>query len=388
MSRPKARKTREAFGMVDKLSSGRIRARYTGPDGIRYSAPRTFDTLTDARSWLARQRVAIESGKWAAHEAAAAEGARTGRTGTLGEFATQWLAERGGRKGNALTPRTREEYLRLLNGPLADLTGLRLVAISPDAVRSWYAAQRQGGKLTQAARAYSLLKSILATAVIDGRIPSNPCQIRGAANASTGRKVEPPTDAELQEILDTIAKRYRAMILLAAWSGARYGELTELRRNDIRITRNASGAVTAMHVNIARAVTHVTGQGFIPGDPKSDAGFRSIALPPHIFDDVLTHLAEYVDHSPDALLFPARSGGYLSESSFTKVWYRARAKAGRSDMPFHALRHYGATRFALTGATLGEIQARLGHADPRVAMRYQHTANRDEELARRMSELA
>jgi site-specific recombinase XerD len=57
-------------------------------------------------------------------------------------------------------------------------------------------------------------------------------------------------------------------------------------------------------------------------------------------------------------------------------------------MPFHALRHFGATRFAQTGATLKEIQERIGHSTVTAAMRYQHTAGRDLELAKRMSDLA
>jgi integrase len=57
-------------------------------------------------------------------------------------------------------------------------------------------------------------------------------------------------------------------------------------------------------------------------------------------------------------------------------------------LPFHGLRHYGATKFAQTGATLKEIQERIGHSTVAAAMRYQHTAGRDAELAKRMSELA
>jgi hypothetical protein len=59
------------------------------------------------------------------------------------------------------------------------------------------------GKRTQASRAYGFLKSVLATAVEDGRILVNPCMIRGAQNAVTGRKVEPPTADELRKILDS-----------------------------------------------------------------------------------------------------------------------------------------------------------------------------------------
>jgi hypothetical protein len=44
---------------------------------------------------------------------------------------------------------------------------------------------------------------------------------------------------------------------------------------------------------------------------------------------------------------------------------------------------------AQTGATLAELMGRLGHTTPGAAMRYQHAAaDRDAEIARRLSELA
>jgi integrase len=57
-------------------------------------------------------------------------------------------------------------------------------------------------------------------------------------------------------------------------------------------------------------------------------------------------------------------------------------------MPWHALRHFGLTAYAQTGATLAEIQARAGHSTVHAAMRYQHAADRDAELAVRMSSMA
>ena len=43
-------RARSSFGNVDRLDSGKWRARYTGPDGRRRSA--TFKTKSDARAWL------------------------------------------------------------------------------------------------------------------------------------------------------------------------------------------------------------------------------------------------------------------------------------------------------------------------------------------------
>jgi len=44
------------------------------------------------------------------------------------------------------------------------------------------------------------------------------------------------------------------------------------------------------------------------------------------------------------------------------------------DLHFHDLRHAGATWAAQSGATIKELQDRLGHASSAAAMRYQHLA--------------
>jgi len=380
---PRKRKTRESFGAVRKLPSGRYQASYVGPDGLRHNAPQTFDAIIDARGWLAIQRATILSGEWSSTDTSRAEKAGVGKTISFYDYATRWIATRTNRHGDHLRPRTAAEYRRLVAGPLSTFGDLRLTAITPDLVRDWYSNLLTTGNKTQAARAYELLKAILATALADGRVRQNPCQIRGAASASTGRRVEPPTGAEMDVIVATIAPRFRAAVIIAAWAGLRYGELTELRRKDLEQV----GDVWV--VNVSRAVTHVSGEGFIVGKTKSEAGVRTIVLPPHVSATVETHLRDHVNPFADSLLFPAADGhSHLAQSAFYKHWDPARRAAERGDMPWHALRHYGATRAALAGATLKELQTRLGHSTVAAAMRYQHTAGRDEELARRMSELA
>lgn len=383
-----ARKKRETFGALRVLPSKRIQASYIGLDGNRYNAPHTFDTKTDARGWLSTQQAKLHTGRWSAMEAARADVAKAGRVETLGSYAHDWITHRINRHGEPLRPRTRVEYYRLLDGPLESLTDLRLIALTPPLITKWFAEQTADGKRTQASRAYGFLKSVLATAVEHKVIDTNPCMIRGAQNATTGRKVEPPTPVELQKILDKITPRYRAAIIIAAWAGCRFGEMTELRRKDVLITTDGQ-TVQRVILHVARAVTQITGEGFVVGKTKSEAGVRSIVLPPHVQQIVVDHMSTNVGDGPDALLFPASDGlSHLAQSSFAKHWYPARASAERTDMPWHALRHHGATRAALAGATLKELQDRLGHSTVAAAMRYQHTAGRDAELAARMSELA
>jgi len=141
-------------------------------------------------------------------------------------------------------------------------------------------------------------------------------------------------------------------------------------------------------IRVSRAVVRVAGR-FEVGTPKSRAGVRDVAIPPHLLPAVTAHLDKHTGPAPDALLFPGQLGGYLSPASLYDHFYPAREAARRPDLRFHDLRHTGATLAAVSGATLAELMARLGHSTVSAAMRYQHAAaDRDKVIAAALSELA
>jgi integrase len=105
---------------------------------------------------------------------------------------------------------------------------------------------------------------------------------------------------------------------LASWCALRFGELVELRRSDVDLPDGA--------IRIRRAAVRVQ-KGWEEGDPKSEAGKRDVAIPPHIVPAVTDHLAKHVGDKRDALLFPARNGGHLQPSTLGRHFDRARVKA-------------------------------------------------------------
>jgi integrase len=399
------RKRPEPFGEISKLPSGNYRARYTAPDGKRYSAPNTFRLKDAARAWLGQKKLEIDTGAWQDPESAAAaalveaekvkRAAREAkrRETTLAEFAAQWIATRTNSRGEPLRVRTREEYERLLRaagtkgpgddgGPLAPLLEEIVGDITTDQVRAWRASQIARGTMTQTSRAYDLLKSIMKTAVEDGIATNNPCTVRGGSTTSTGKKVEPPTDEELEIILSALEPKYRALTIVAAIGGLRFGEATALRAKQVTVERDEDGRLKCVRLDITEAVVKTTARREV-GKTKSEAGTRKVA----IFGEDAQAVAEQVQGKiGDALLFTAADGAsFLPQTTFYGHWAKARAVADRSDMPFHALRHFAGTRYAQTGATVKETMARLGHSSEKAAMRYQHSGDRDDELAMRMS---
>jgi len=194
-----------------------------------------------------------------------------------------------------------------------------------------------------------------------------------------------------------VPPRHRLLILLAAWCGLRFGELTALRRRDIDL---AEGTIT-----VEQAAVTVSGQRLIT-TPKSAAGYRTIYLPPHLTEDVRQHLAIFTPTGADALVFPGNEGQPLTPGQvhghsprFDKRtgkkkhpgngFYKARHQIGRPDFRFHDLRHFAATMAAISGATTKELMQFAGHSDIHAAMRYQEAVtDRKRDLAHRMAALA
>lgn len=364
---PTKRRRERGTGAARQLASGRWQARFRGPDGVMRPAPQTFDTKLDANAWLKAQAGDVARGQWAAPE-------QRVKVPTLKPYADEWLAARD------LKPRTRALYRDLLDALILPPLGtVRLDRLSPTSVRNWWATLDEKTP-TRRAHAYSLLRSILATAVADDLIGANPCRIRGAGAARKRHETRVASLPELEVIVSEMPERLRAMVLLAAWCGLRFGELAELRRGDVDLK--------ARILRVQRGVTRAPGHVWV-GDPKSEAGRRPVSIPPHLLPVLKQHLAEHVKAEPGALLFPARHGGHLAPTSLHKSWSKAREKAGRADLHFHDLRHTGATLAAATGATLAELMARLGHSTPAAAMRYQHAAaDRDRAIAEALSGFA
>ena len=358
---------KEGFGSIRVLPSGRVQARYTGPDGLTHHAPTTFQTKMDARGWLALRHAEIISGKWKPRTSDA--------TMTFRAYATTWLADR------PLKPRTRNHYRQLLEQRLLPRFGaLRPAQITPDMVRAWHADMGEDTP-TLRAHCYSLLRSILATAVHDELISANPCHIKGAGNSKRVHKITTLTWPSCR----TCDNHARAA---AADDLARRLVRSTVRRTD-RAAPKRHRPHERRHPRPPRS--HESRRPVRRRHPevrRRDTRCRDTAAPD---PDASATPVEQHHRRPRGLLFPAAGDPtrHLAPASLYRVFYPARQAASRPDLRWHDLRHYGAVLAASTGATLAELMARLGHSTPQAAMRYQHASRgRDMEIARRLSAMA
>ncbi len=355
MANKKGRRRR--FGSVRQLPSGRYQARYRGPDGLMRSAPVTFDTETDANVWLTVTEAQIIRGDWIDPDA--------GRV-PLGEYAAKWIAER------PLAPSTVARYEAALRGQIDPWIGrLDLVDVTPARVRRWRRDLLDAGAgAPTVAKAYRLLRAVMNTAVDDELIRRNPCRIKGAdRDESAERPVA--TIEQVYAIAEAGRPWCRALILLAAFTGLRWGELVELRRHNLDL---AGG-----FVRVAGSTSEVRGVLIEGRATKSRAGVREVGVPAAIVPELRAHLRRWSEPGPNGRVFVGPRGGKLLRSNYSRYWKEAADKAGFGQLwlHFHDLRHT-ANSFVASSASLRELMTRMGHASPRAALIYQH-ANRERE---------
>ncbi|ALJ20647.1 hypothetical protein AOA12_12350 [Microbacterium sp. No. 7] len=350
-------------------------------------------------------------------------------TATLRDYSGAWLEGR-----TDLAPRTVEFYRGALDRWILPRLGdLTLTAITPARVTAWRAeclkaasaaatvgspvkghpvrlwAQAQGidvpatGRLARAVleayaaagspmpgvtrrkgqdgraavgAAYRCLRTILNTAVRDDILPSNPCRESGAGQVRATERV-PATAEQIAAIAAGMPPQYRAAVLLAGWGSLRSGEVRALARRHVDIGNGL--------VRVERGVIEVAGQAPVVGPLKTISSRRAVALPGFVAEALREHLALYVADDPDALLFMTSNGRILTRTWLLQTFKRAAEKAGIEGLRFHDLRHSAASLAYTAGASVPDVQRRLGHSTMRAASIYAHSfADADKALAARL----
>jgi integrase len=359
--------SRRRFGSVRRLPSGRWQARYRTNDGRQHTAPETFAAKTDATRHLAQVEADLSRGQWS--------DPRLGRT-TFAEWAARWEATTVNLRAN-----TQAAYRNLLRRYLLPTFGpMPLGDLDAMAVRAWLAKlKRDGVGASTRAKSYRLLSRILGTAIESGYLTRNPCTIRGAAS-EPAPEMRFATVTQVAALADAIPPRFRALVLVAAYTGLRWGELAGLRVKRVDLLHR--------QITVAEQLVEVRGR-LAFGPPKTSAALRTVTLPAVAAEALAEHLGGYAEAGPDGLVFPAERGGPIRRSNFTRrVWIPATRAAGVEGLRFHDLRHTAATLAVAAGASTRELMVRMGHSSSAAALRYQHVmAGRDAAIAAALDEL-
>lgn len=279
---------------------------------------------------------------------------------TFGAWAREWLET-----SIHLKPRTRVDYEGVLRTRLLPVFGDMAVRdISQRRIRRFMADRIEAGDSPGSARnAFALLRNILNGARGSGLIEVNPC-VGVRMPRMVRREMLFLDAAQVLALSRAIADPYGPMVLFAAYTGARAGEIAALRARRIDFDK--------ARVEIRESLADVNGHMIV--GPTKTYGTRQLALPPFLVEVLREHV-EQQGRSGDDLVFTSRRGQPLRQNVFMARYFKPAVKrAGLpSGLRFHDLRHTCVALLIEQGAHPRAIMERLGHSTIEVTLgRYGH----------------
>lgn len=328
---------------VSRTPSGRWKA--VLKSGREYVKARNFDTKREALDWLASERVRLRGGF----------DARGGRQ-RVAVHLDAWLASREG----AVAPRTvtaDRQVKRLLPRWFG---ALEIASVTEGHVErllgEWSVTPTLGH--ASVVRLRASLSAFFDASRRARVIPANP--VKGAAiprRVEPAHEMRPFTEAEVEQVVDAIrehSERLAGVMMVASWTGLRWGELRALRVCDF--TEFKRPVLTVQR-------SHSEGQAV-----KGTKSGRARRVP--VADLLLPALRDMAaGKAPEDLLITTERGAQLHRTAFIRATKWETLGRGRR---LHDLRHTAACLWLAKGVDLGTVQGWLGHADISTTNRYVH----------------
>jgi integrase len=150
-------------------------------------------------------------------------------------------------------------------------------------VQTWLADRKATTKLSSnsVAKAYKVLRMVMEVAVEAGQILRTPCRVKGAATERL-LEMQAASPEDVAAIAASVEPRWQALVLMAAYSRLRWGELAGLRQKHLDPLHKK--------VSVVEQLLEIAGHlMFAP--PKTSAGVRTVALPPFLVEVMVEHVA-------------------------------------------------------------------------------------------------
>jgi integrase len=281
---------------------------------------------------------------------------------TVGEAAWLWLRHceaEGLERGSVQQYAT---HVKLYIKPA--LGEYRLAQLTPPDIEAWRDELLQIVSRHRAALVLSSLKSLLSNAQRRGLVASNAASAARIDKRKREKEIleigrDTPTKEEVNQVLGTVARRWFPVLITAAFSGMRAGEL-----------RGLTWPFVDFDARLVRVRQRADFWGTL-GPPKTAAGSRDIPLAPPVINALREWRLAY-PFAADGLVFCTYShgnkGGVLNHGALWRVWQEGQTAAGIVDptgkpkYTFHALRHFFASLGIEAGFSPKRLQTLLGHA--------------------------
>jgi len=353
-------------GSIQQRGKNTWRLRYDGPptpDGKRKILSETVHgPKKDAGVALRDRLTALETGR---HVSKNRE--------TVAQFMESWLTNHA---QSHTKPRTFMGYKQKVRAYIIPcLGGVQIQKLTPRHVQDlhqWILAK--GLSNQSVVHAHRVLALALKHAVALDVIPKNPAEL-----------VSPPKP-EPKAInvwdLDTIKRflvaakesQFQDVFRLAILTGLRRSELTGLTWKAISFESET--------LRVIRTLQRVTGKGLLSGEPKSQAGKRSVALDETALDLLhsirgkqLSLQAELGDlyQNTEGYVFTNDLGRPIDSDRLSREFTKIVRGTKLPSATLHSLRHCHVSLLLEDGGSIRLVADRVGHADPSLTLRvYSH----------------
>lgn len=336
----KKRSNDEGTISFDK-ARGTYRVAISAPDGRRIF--KRFKTEDEALAWKAEQTHSIHAGVFIAPSQT-----------LVGEWIIEWLENY---KKPFVKQTTYEQYVYLA-GHLEDIAGFKMQDLRAQQVQQLYRTfNHLSGNTVN--KIHKLLKDMWTKAYQLEMLQKNIMDIVESPKFEK-KEIEIFLQKDIEKILKTchehpkLKHRY-PMILLAATTGMRKGEVLGLRWCDVNL---ADGEI---HI---RKTLQQTQTGVYLDTPKTKASIRKL----RITEAATAALRELkaaifnIDIKQEKLCFVTKNDTPISPRNFGRLWHDLLRCADIEYKSLHVLRHTHATELLASGVPIVEVSRRLGHS--------------------------
>ncbi len=335
---------------VFKRGAGYV-VRFRDPSGRQRQ--RSARTLAEARRLRAELGADVSRGEY-----------RPEAKISFAAYVSTWAGAYTGRTSRGLRAETLAEYVRDLAPAVAHFGRRRLAEIGAPDVRAYAQTLASGGnKPATIRRKLAPLKALLATAVEDGLLRSNPTAgvklaPRPTAEAEADEdQVKALSTEELARVVAEIPDDWRRLLVSTlAQTGLRISEALGLRWGDLDLAER--------RLHVRRRVR----DGKV-GPPKSGRGRREIPISAALARELVAHRLASPWSADGAYIFAGEDGKPLETRNLYRWAKPAAERAGVGWAAFHALRHTAASRWLLSGVSIAQVSRLLGHSDPAFTLR-------------------
>jgi integrase len=299
-----------------------------------------FPTRAAAERWERDTAVDLARGSYRDPDAGAVN---------FGEWLDEWLATRGALKRSSSTAERAivETHLRPAFGRQ------RVDAVGPLAVRQLVSRLLADGKAAKTVRnIHGVLYSVMALAVEQGLIESNPCTGTRLPRNARRKARSYLTEQQVEQIIAAVPDQWRPLTVVLATTGLRWGEAVGLRVKWVDLLER--------RLRVEETLNEAAGVLSF-GTPKTEASVRTVSLPARAVDALLPLVA---GKGGDELVFQTATGQPVRHRNFyTRCWVPTVTALGLLDPrpSIHDLRHAHAAILVSRGVPLTAVKERLGH---------------------------